>query len=190
MPAADAGRTRRTNAQQGKANLQEALSYYVQGEQVEWKCEQCGKVVEAALKRLSLKKLPNTLIIHLKRFDFDYATMLRAKLSNLFEFPMDLDMEPYTTEGIAKAEARKKREEDRSGGEQAETQEGTFRSSQIGGVADTASVMTDDPVRCLSQNSTRATRSTTLWSSRVPMTTTSTSSWACSFTQVPDGPPW
>jgi hypothetical protein len=127
MPAADAGRARRTNAQQGKANLQEALSYYVQGEQVEWKCEQCGKVVEAALKRLSLKKLPNTLIIHLKRFDFDYATMLRAKLSNLFEFPMDLDMEPYTTEGIAKAEARKKREEDRSGGEQAETQEGTFR---------------------------------------------------------------
>lgn len=108
----------------GKANLQEALSYYVQGEQVEWKCEKCGKVVEAALKRLSLKKLPNTLIIHLKRFDFNYETMLRAKLSNLFEFPMDLDMEPYTTEGIAKAEARKRHNEERAGAEQAETQEG------------------------------------------------------------------
>lgn len=108
----------------GKANLQEALSYYVQGEQVEWKCEKCGKVVEAALKRLSLKKLPNTLIIHLKRFDFNYETMLRAKLSNLFEFPLDLDMESYTTEGISRAEARKRSSEERNTAEQAEAQDG------------------------------------------------------------------
>jgi len=44
-------------------------------------------------------------MIHLKRFDFNYDTMLRAKLSNFFDFPMELDMEPYTTEGVARREA-------------------------------------------------------------------------------------
>ncbi|KAL6077589.1 USP domain-containing protein [Balamuthia mandrillaris] len=94
----------------GKSNLQEALEYYVSGEQVEWNCEKCGNKTVEALKRASLKKLPNTLIIHLKRFDFDYDTMLRAKLSDLFEFPMEIDMKPYTTDGILAAEAKAKQE--------------------------------------------------------------------------------
>eukprot|EP01087_Luapelamoeba_hula_P010523 TRINITY_DN2786_c0_g2_i1.p2 TRINITY_DN2786_c0_g2~~TRINITY_DN2786_c0_g2_i1.p2 ORF type:complete len:2352 (-),score=229.36 TRINITY_DN2786_c0_g2_i1:29-7084(-) len=89
----------------GKKDLNEALAFYVAGEQVEWKCENCGKTVEAALKRISLKKLSNTLILHLKRFDFNYETMLRTKLSNFFKFPEDLDMQEYTTEGLARKEA-------------------------------------------------------------------------------------
>ncbi len=68
------------------------------------------------LNRLSLKKLPNTLILHLKRFEFDFETMQRVKLCNLFEFPIDLDMEPYTTNGIARAEAKVKKEADSTEG--------------------------------------------------------------------------
>lgn len=37
-------------------------------------CEECDKKVNA-IKRQCLKKLPNILIIVLKRFDFDYETL-------------------------------------------------------------------------------------------------------------------
>lgn len=37
-------------------------------------CEACDKKV-SALKRISLKKLPNNLIMVLKRFRFDFDTM-------------------------------------------------------------------------------------------------------------------
>ena len=69
------------------------------------------------LNRICYKKLSNTLIIHLKRFDYSIDAMgdiRQFKITDYFEFPLDLDMEPYTTEGIAKLEAlemeKKKRE--------------------------------------------------------------------------------
>lgn len=37
-------------------------------------CEQCEKKVDT-LKRVCLKRLPNHLILVLKRFEFDYETM-------------------------------------------------------------------------------------------------------------------
>ena len=37
----------------------------------------------------------------LKRFDFDYETMQRLKLKDRFEFPIHLDMKPFTVEGLA-----------------------------------------------------------------------------------------
>lgn len=47
-----------------------------------------------------MKALPHTLVIHLKRFDFDYETMQRLKLKDRFEFPTYIDMKPYTVEGL------------------------------------------------------------------------------------------
>jgi hypothetical protein len=38
--------------------------------------------------RCSIKSLPNTVVIHLKRFEFDYNTMLRHKMNDYFEFPL------------------------------------------------------------------------------------------------------
>jgi hypothetical protein len=53
-----------------------------------------------AVKRACFKQLPHTLAVHLKRFEFDYETMQRLKVKSRFEFPMELDMTPFTAEGI------------------------------------------------------------------------------------------
>jgi hypothetical protein len=61
-----------------------------------------GETVKETLptvKRLSLKALPRHLIIHLKRFEFDFETMQQAKINDRFEFPNEIDMFPYTLEG-------------------------------------------------------------------------------------------
>lgn len=43
-------------------------------------CERCDKKVSAT-KRVCLKKLPNYLMVALKRFEFDYNTMTKLKLN-------------------------------------------------------------------------------------------------------------
>ncbi|KAJ7514417.1 hypothetical protein O6H91_23G042900 [Diphasiastrum complanatum] len=87
-----------------KRDLLDSLESFVQGDLLEadnaYHCEGCGVKVDA-LKRVCVKSLPQTLVIHLKRFDFDYETMQRLKLKDRFEFPMHLDMKPFTVEGLA-----------------------------------------------------------------------------------------
>ncbi len=51
-----------------------------------------------------MKKLPPILVIQLKRFDYDYERECAIKFNDYFEFPRDLDMEPYTVAGLAKLE--------------------------------------------------------------------------------------
>ena len=58
-------------------------------------CATCNKKV-STLKRVCLKKLPNQLILVLKRFEFDFDTMQKNKINDFCEFPMELDLEPYT----------------------------------------------------------------------------------------------
>ena len=48
--------------------------------------------------------MPRYLLATLKRFDFDFDLMIRKKLNDYFEFPRELDMEPYTVAGMAKRE--------------------------------------------------------------------------------------
>lgn len=48
------------------------------------------------VKRLCVKKLPPILAIQLKRFEYDYERVCPIKFNDYFEFPRDLDMEPYT----------------------------------------------------------------------------------------------
>ncbi|KAF8454617.1 hypothetical protein BDZ91DRAFT_747404 [Kalaharituber pfeilii] len=73
----------------GKLNLQESLKAYVEGEIMEgdnkYSCTSCNKHVDA-VKRACLKEIPDHLIFHLKRFEFDLQTM----------FPECIDMRPYT----------------------------------------------------------------------------------------------
>ncbi|EIE24996.1 hypothetical protein COCSUDRAFT_46553 [Coccomyxa subellipsoidea C-169] len=91
----------------GKKNLEESLDFYCQGELMEgdnqYFCEQAGKKVDA-VKRNCIKVLPHTLVIHLKRFEFDYETMTRWKIKDRFEFPQELDMYKYTVDGLAARE--------------------------------------------------------------------------------------
>ncbi|CAG9329496.1 unnamed protein product [Blepharisma stoltei] len=90
-----------------KRMLSEGLKSLVEGEILEadnaYLCEQCHIKVKA-LKRVSIKCLPNYLMLALRRFEFNFETMKPSKLNEYFEFPSELDMEPYTQEGLKNLE--------------------------------------------------------------------------------------
>lgn len=86
-----------------KPSLRQSLSLFVEGDMLEGdnavKCAPCNKKV-ATLKRTVFESasLPNVLILHLKRFSFNFDTMQKVKLNDRFEFPESFSMEPYTKE--------------------------------------------------------------------------------------------
>ena len=85
----------------GKTTLADSLNAYVQGEAMEgdnkYSCTSCGKYVDA-MKRACLKDVPNNLIFHLKRFDYDLIHGTRTKINERFEFPLEIDMAPYNVD--------------------------------------------------------------------------------------------
>ena len=109
-------------------NLKESLEQYVIGELLDgpnaYFCEKCNKKVRPqrrrddrlmivlvflkvdTVKRTCFKKLPPILAIQLKRFDYDWERETPIKFNDYFEFPRELDMEPYTVQGLAKAEGK------------------------------------------------------------------------------------
>ena len=88
-------------------SIQQSLNSFIQGEMLEgdnaYYCEKCDKKVDT-LKRTCIKRMPRFLIIALRRFEFDYDRMVRVKVNDYCEFPMELDLEPYTQEGLSKRE--------------------------------------------------------------------------------------
>jgi len=87
-------------------SLHDACEAYVQGELLEdFKCEECNKQVKTR-KRAALASMGSTLIINLKRFEFDYDTFTRRKLNDYFEFPEHFDAWPYSVEGVKHADAQ------------------------------------------------------------------------------------
>jgi ubiquitin C-terminal hydrolase len=93
-----------------KATLEDSLELYVADELFNGdnKLEDpdAGRKVDA-LRGCSFRTLPPTLIIHLKRFDFDLESMDRRKVNDHLSFPMELNMFPYTEEGLRAKEAKK-----------------------------------------------------------------------------------
>lgn len=89
------------------SSLPDSMEQYVKGELLEgadaYHCEKCAKKV-VTVKRLCVKKLPPILGIQLKRFEYDFERVCAIKFNDYFEFPRDLDMEPYTVSGLAKIE--------------------------------------------------------------------------------------
>ena len=89
------------------SNLMDSLTEYTKGELLEtenaYYCERCDKKVDT-VKRLCVKRLPPILVIQLKRFDYDFERDAAVKFNDYFEFPRELDMEPYTVAGMAKRE--------------------------------------------------------------------------------------
>ena len=82
-------------------NIHDSLKNYFKTEIMDGdnkiNCEEC-KVKMTCHKHLIFKSLPNILVIALKRFEFDYNTMLKYKLNKYFEFPYKLDMKDYLIE--------------------------------------------------------------------------------------------
>jgi ubiquitin C-terminal hydrolase len=81
-----------------KRTLEEALDLFIKGEALEGEnkinVEKYDKKI-SILKRCSIKKLSNNVVIHLKRFEFDYNTFERIKINDYCEFPMTIDFKPW-----------------------------------------------------------------------------------------------
>ena len=89
---------------QNLPTMKESLESYVLGEKLsDFNCDACGKKTEIT-KRAVIGKLSRTMIFHLKRFELNWQTFQHEKLNNRFEFPMEIDLEPYTKEGVHRKE--------------------------------------------------------------------------------------
>ena len=86
-----------------KRTIHDALDFYVKEDVLEgdnkYLCEQYDRKIKV-MKRCCIKTLPNTLIITLKRFDFDFASMQKVKINDYFEFPTTLNVKPWTKVGL------------------------------------------------------------------------------------------
>ncbi|CAN0473429.1 unnamed protein product, partial [Ectocarpus sp. 12 AP-2014] len=77
-------------------------------------CAQCNEKRDT-LKRTCIARLPNVLFLHLKRFEFDMMEMRKVKVNDKCEFPMELDMRPYTKEGLARQQQQQQQQEGKGG---------------------------------------------------------------------------
>ena len=84
-----------------KKSLYESLDTLIEGELMNEDncifCPECNKKMPA-VKSQNFKTLPRMLIFVLKRFEFDFNTMNRIKINDYYEFPVELDMNKYTSE--------------------------------------------------------------------------------------------
>ena len=97
-----------------KNSVQESLKYYVEGEMLEgdnaYFCEKCDMKVNT-LKRCCIKRMPNILFLVLKRFEFDFDSMQKVKVNDYCEFPLELDMSPYSQQELARQDLIKRMDE-------------------------------------------------------------------------------
>jgi ubiquitin carboxyl-terminal hydrolase 34 len=84
-----------------KHNVQESLLSFVEEETLDgdnkYQCDDC-KCKVAAIKRTRIESLPQTLILHLKRIEFDMEIFERTKINDHYVFPHDLSMYDYMLE--------------------------------------------------------------------------------------------
>ncbi|KAI9827649.1 MAG: hypothetical protein M1819_006938 [Sarea resinae] len=78
--------------------LQSCLDRFTSPEKLgsdDYTCQQCAGTQQSATKQLSIKRLPPVLCIQLKRFE--HFKTNAAKLEAKLQFPLQLDMAPYTS---------------------------------------------------------------------------------------------
>jgi ubiquitin carboxyl-terminal hydrolase 9/24 len=69
-----------------------------------YKCVRCDAKV-STLRRMVIQKLPPTLVLMLKRFEMSYESFQSIKINDRLEFPTQLNMFPFTLEGVQQHEA-------------------------------------------------------------------------------------
>lgn len=67
-------------------------------------CDACNKKVDLT-KKAVLKRLPNTLIVHLNRIIFDMETFTNCKVNDRFEFPQQLNLKEFMLDEVNKVDA-------------------------------------------------------------------------------------
>lgn len=94
-----------------KKTLEQSLQAYIVGETLmdknAYKCNICQKKV-STLRRTVIATLPPTLAFVLKRFEMSYATMTTNKINDRLEFPTEINMKPFTLEGLKERESTAK----------------------------------------------------------------------------------
>ena len=83
----------------GHQNLENALDAYVKGEILDgdnkYYVEKYKKKLSIK-KRTTLKKIGNVIIIHLKRFEFNFVTFKNNKLNDYLKFPLAINLKKWT----------------------------------------------------------------------------------------------
>ena len=83
----------------GHKTLDGALDAYVKGEILDGENQYYVEKYQQKLsirKSSSLKKLGNQIIIHLKRFEFDFVTFTNKKLNDYLSFPKEINFKKWT----------------------------------------------------------------------------------------------
>lgn len=80
--------------------LHESLQQITAGEIIsDYKCGACNKKVEIS-KKLAIKSLPNTLIVHQLRITFDLDLLRNVKVNDRLEFPNTLNLKEYMLDHV------------------------------------------------------------------------------------------
>ena len=90
----------------GNNSLEESFEAWTRSEHIDdYSCDKCNAKTTIR-KRTCVKSLPRVMIVHLKRFEFNFERMEREKVNDFLSFPDILDMEPYTKRGLEKREGQ------------------------------------------------------------------------------------
>ena len=96
----------------GKDKIDDSLAEMIIGELMDGDnkvdCDVCAQK-KATIRRTCIGNLPNTMVLHLKRFDLDFQTFETVKLNNRMAFSTRLNMLKYTKEGIEAEERKEQR---------------------------------------------------------------------------------
>lgn len=90
-------------------SMHDSLKKMIEGEVInDYECDKCKKKVDIS-QRLLISHTPNVLIVHLQRILFNFETFRNDKINSFFEFPMQLDLRPYSFYEVMKKEGRLKK---------------------------------------------------------------------------------
>lgn len=117
-----------------KKNLAEALDLFIKPDILEgnnmYHCDKFDCKIRAQ-RRSFIDKLPDSMLVSLKRFEYDYTYFRRIKVNDYCEFPMELDFYPWTREGVHEREAKKKEEEEKKAEEDEEERKSQHEVKEV-----------------------------------------------------------
>ncbi len=134
----------------GKSDIHEALATMCEVEVMEGdnkvNCERCKKKTDTVLQT-AISRLPNMLVLSLKRFDLDYNTFETVKINSRCSFDQTLNMKRYTLEAAEKLEQAEKgtASGDGNGNDGADESDGAAMA--VEGVQESSTTDTDDSAK-------------------------------------------
>lgn len=91
-----------------ETSLHQTLAKFVEGEVLsdfKWEQPDGTQALRRSLKRECIGALSDTLMLHLNRFRMNWETFTTVKTNSRFTFPHELDLFPYSQQGLSQGEA-------------------------------------------------------------------------------------